>query len=67
MMNPEKYQVNSESMKKLEKLLAPAEAKVIDGNMFKVLIITLIILINTLMIPDYRLASSKTSTKTASL
>lgn len=35
-MDPAKYNVDVEDMTRLEKLLVPAETKVIDGNMFKV-------------------------------
>jgi hypothetical protein len=35
MMDPESYNVNIDAMTQLEKLLSPAESKVIDGNMLK--------------------------------
>ena len=34
-MDPSAYNVQADSMKQLEKLLSPAESKVIDGNMLK--------------------------------
>ena len=34
-MDPESYNVNIDAMTQLEKLLSPAESKVIDGNMLK--------------------------------
>ena len=34
-MDPEAYNVNIDAMTQLEKLLSPAESKVIDGNMLK--------------------------------
>ena len=35
-MDPSQFNVDTLEMKKLEKLLGPAESKIIDGNLFKV-------------------------------
>ena len=37
-MDPSQFNVDVSEMKKLEKLLSPAESKIIDGNLFKVII-----------------------------
>ena len=34
-MDPDAYNVSKDAMNQLEKLLSPAESKVIDGNMLK--------------------------------
>ena len=41
-MDPSQFNVDVSEMKKLEKLLSPAESKIIDGNLFKVIIISLL-------------------------